>query len=144
MSERDSIIPGLNGVEYVALGGELCGMPRRQALRRAHETLSYLGLEDARYRRLDQYSVGMIQRLKLAAALVHDPDLLLLDEPTNGLDPPGRAAMLRLIEDLIAETGKSVLLCTHLLGDVERLCQQVVLLDQGTVVFSGLMAQLRH
>src|SRR5262245_43702534 len=120
MPERDAIIPGLNGVEYVALTGELCGMPRRQALRRAHETLSYLGMEDARYRRLDQYSVGMIQRLKLAATLVHDPDLLLLDEPTSGLDPDGRAAMLSLLGRLASRPGKSLILASHLLGDIQR------------------------
>jgi len=144
MPEAAAIVPMLKGVEFVALAGDLYGMPHRDARRRAHEVLSYLGLGELRYRSLDEYSTGNLQRLKLAAALVHDPDLLLLDEPTNGLDPPGRQAMLRLIEDLIAETGKSVLLCTHLLGDVERLCQQVVLLDLGTVVFSGQMDQLRQ
>jgi ABC-2 type transport system ATP-binding protein len=144
MSESAAVVPGLKGVEYVALSGDLYGMPHRDAKRRAHEVLGYLGLGELRYRRLDEYSAGNLQRLKLAAALIHDPDLLLLDEPTNGLDPPGRRAMLELLEDLIAETGKSVLLCTHLLGDVERLCQQVVLLDRGTVVFSGQMDQLRR
>jgi ABC-2 type transport system ATP-binding protein len=144
MPESAAVVPGLKGVEYVTLSGDLYGMPHRDARRRAHEVLSYLGLGELRYRSLDEYSTGNLQRLKLAAALVHDPDLLLLDEPTNGLDPPGRQAMLRLIEDLIAETGKSVLLCTHLLGDVERLCQQVVLLDLGAVVFTGQMDQLRQ
>jgi ABC-2 type transport system ATP-binding protein len=144
MPESAAVVPGLKGVEYVTLSGDLYGMPHRDARRRAHEVLSYLGLGELRYRSLDEYSTGNLQRLKLAAALVHDPDLLLLDEPTNGLDPAGRQDMLRLIEDLIAETGKSVLLCTHLLGDVERLCQQVVLLDLGTVVFSGPMDQLRQ
>jgi ABC-2 type transport system ATP-binding protein len=144
MPESAAVVPGLKGVEYVTLSGDLYGMPHRDARRRAHEVLGYLGLGELRYRSLDEYSTGNLQRLKLAAALVHDPDLLLLDEPTNGLDPPGRQAMLRLIEDLIAETGKSVLLCTHLLGDVERLCQQVVLLDLGTVIFSGRMEQLRQ
>src|SRR5262245_33950950 len=87
--------------------------------------------------------MGNLQRLKLAAALVHDPQLLLLDEPTNGLDPAGRIAMLELLEDLIAETGKSVFLCTHLLGDVERICQQIVVLDRGTVVRAGTMDEMR-
>ena len=81
--------------------------------------------------------------MKLAAALVHDPQLLLLDEPTNGLDPAGRIGMLQLLEDLIAETGKSVFLCTHLLGDVERLCRQIVVLDRGTVVRAGTMDDMR-
>src|SRR5262245_56177116 len=87
--------------------------------------------------------MGNLQRLNLAAALVHDPQLLLLDEPTNGLDPAGRIAMLQLLEDLIAETGKSVILCTHLLGDVERICRQIVVLDRGTVVRAGTMDEMR-
>src|SRR5207253_9493820 len=122
MPEADALVHGLRGSEYVALAGELYGMPPREALRRAHEVLTYLGLEDARYRRLEEYSTGMKQRLKLAQALVHDPPVLLLDEPTSGLDPAGRDAMLNLLLMLAREHGKSVLLSTHLLGDVERVC----------------------
>ncbi len=143
MPEAAALIPMLKGVEYVSFGGDLYGMPHREAKRRAHEVLNYVGLGELRYRRLDEYSTGNIQRLKLAAALVHDPQLLLLDEPTNGLDPAGRMGMLELLEDLIAETGKSIILCTHLLGDVERLCKQVVVLDRGTVVRAGTMDELR-
>ena len=143
MPERNALIPGLNGIEYVALAGELCGMPRKQALRRAHEMLSDLGLEDARYRKLETYSLGMVQRLKLAATLVHDPDLLLLDEPTSGLDPEGRTAMLRLLESLAARPGKSLILATHLLGDIERVCRSAIILKQGQVVSVGLIDQLR-
>jgi ABC-2 type transport system ATP-binding protein len=143
MSEADSLIPGLRGAEYVALAGELYGMPRRQALRRAHEVLSYLDLEDARYRRLEEYSTGMKQRLKLGQALVHDPQVLLLDEPTTGLDPAGRDAMLRLLLDLGKDHGKSLLLSTHLLGDVERVCETVVILHQGQVLRQGQVAELR-
>lgn len=143
MPERNALIPGLNGIEYVALAGELCGMPRKQALRRAHEMLSDLGLEDARYRKLEQYSLGMVQRLKLAATLVHDPDLLLLDEPTSGLDPEGRTAMLRLLESLARRPGKSLILATHLLGDIERVCRSAIILKQGQVVSVGLIDQLR-
>lgn len=143
MPERDSIIPGLNGIEYVALAGELCGMPRRQAMRRAHETLSYLGMEDARYRRLEQYSVGMTQRLKLAATMVHDPDLLLLDEPTSGLDPEGRTAMLALLSSLAKRPGKSLVLSSHLLGDIERVCTTAIILNQGQVVGVGPLKDLR-
>jgi ABC-2 type transport system ATP-binding protein len=142
MPERDAFLPGLKGVEYVALAGELCGMSRRQALRRAHETLSYLGLEEARYRLLEQYSVGMKQRLKLAATLIHDPDLLLLDEPTAGLDPDGRSAMLEVLRVLAARPNKSLLLASHLLGDIEKVCQTAVLLHAGRVVGSGSIAEL--
>lgn len=143
MPEAAAIVPLLKGVEFVTLSGDLYGMPHRDALRRSHEVLNYVGLDELRYRRLEEYSTGNLQRLKLAAALVHDPQLLLLDEPTNGLDPAGRASMLKLLEDLIAETGKSVILCTHLLGDVERLCHQIVVLHQGTVVRAGTMQALR-
>lgn len=143
MSEAGAAVPLLGGAEFVALSGELYGMPRRDAQRRAHEVLNYVGLGELRYRRLDEYSTGNLQRLKLAAALVHDPQLLLLDEPTNGLDPAGRQAMLRLIEDLIAETGKSVVLCTHLLADVERICRQVVVMHRGTVARAGSWESVR-
>src|SRR5579883_3437784 len=143
MPEADALIPGLRGAEYVALAGELYGMPRREAQRRAHEVLSYLELEDARYRQLEEYSTGMKQRLKLAQALVHDPPLLLLDEPTSGLDPAGRDAMLRLLLSLGTDHDKSFLLCTHLLGDVERVCERVVILNGGRVLRQGPIAELR-
>ena len=143
MPERDALIPGLKGVEYVALAGELCGMRRQQAKRRAHETLSYLELEDARYRNIETYSVGMKQRLKLAATLVHDPDLLLLDEPTAGLDPDGRAAMLDLLSAIAGRPLKSLILSTHLLGDIERVCRHTIILDQGRVVGQGSIDELR-
>ena len=143
MPEADAVIPGLRGAEFVALAGELYGMPRKEAQRRAHEILTYLGLEDARYRRLEEYSTGMRQRLKLAQALVHDPPVLLLDEPTSGLDPAGRDAMLKLLLTLGTEHGKSFLLSTHLLGDVERVCDSVVILHQGQVVLQGSVTELR-
>lgn len=143
MPEAAATVPVLKGVEFVTLAGDLYGMPHRDARRRAHEVLNYVGLGELRYRRLEEYSTGNVQRLKLAAALIHDPQLLLLDEPTNGLDPEGRESMLELIEDLIAETGKSVILCTHLLPDVERLCEQIVVLHRGTVIRAGTMTALR-
>src|SRR5579871_1095115 len=143
MPESDALVPGLRGAEYVALAGELYGMPRREAQRRAHEVLTYLELEDARYRRLEEYSTGMKQRLKLAQALVHDPPMLLLDEPTSGMDPAGRDTMLRLLLALGRDHGKSFLLCTHLLGDVERVCETVLILDGGRVLRQGTVAELR-
>jgi len=143
MPEADALIPGLQGAEYVALAGELYGMPRREAQRRAHEVLTCLELEDARYRKLEEYSVGMKQRLKLAQALVHDPPLLLLDEPTSGLDPAGRDTLLRLLVALGKDHGKSLLLSTHLLGDVEQVCDTVVILNQGAVLKHGSVRDLR-
>ena len=143
MPERESLIPGLNGIEYAALAGELSGLSRKQALRRAHEMLSYLEMDEARYRKMEQYSPGMKQRLKLAATLVHDPDVLLLDEPTAGLDPGGREAMLSLMETLAARPQKSLILSSHLLGDIERVCKSAVVLDRGKVVGEGKIEELR-
>lgn len=142
MPEAESLIPGMRGVDLVALAGELSGMPRRQASRRAHEVLSHLELDEARYRRCEDYSIGMKQRLKLAAALVHDPELLLLDEPTAGLDPAGREAMLRLLRAIATRHGKSLLLSTHLLGDIDRVCQQVIIVDRGSVLGVGRIEDL--
>jgi ABC-2 type transport system ATP-binding protein len=142
MPEADALIAGLRGADYVALAGELYGMPRKQALRRAHEVLTYLDLGDARYRRLEEYSTGMRQRLKLAQALVHDPPALLLDEPTSGMDPAGRDAMLELLVRLGQDHGKAVLLSTHLLGDVDRVCDAVVILNQGRILCQGPVKEL--
>ncbi len=144
MPEADALVPGLCGAEYVALAGELYGMPPREAQRRAHEILTYLELEDARYRRLEEYSTGMKQRIKLAQALVHDPPVLLLDEPTSGLDPSGRDAMLRLLLALAHDHGKSFILSTHLLGDVERVCETVLILHEGRLLQQGSVATLRR
>lgn len=142
MPEADTLVPGLTGIEYVALAGQLYGMSRRDAQRRAHEVLSYLGLEEARYRKVEEYSAGMKQRAKLAQALVHDPALLLLDEPTSGLDPAGRDAMLHLIRELCLEHGKSVILSTHLLADVRQVCERVVILADGRICGQGTVAEI--
>ena len=142
MSEADALIPGIQGAEYVALAGELYGMDRKQALRRAHEVLTYLDLGDARYRKLEEYSTGMKQRLKLAQALVHDPPVLLLDEPTSGMDPAGREGMLDLLLRLGKDHGKAILLSTHLLGDIDKVCDAVVILHQGRILCQGPVQQL--
>lgn len=142
MPEADALVPGLRGVDYVCLAGELYGLPRKQAIRRAHEVLTYLDLEEARYRRLEEYSTGMKQRVKLAQSLVHDPPVLLLDEPTSGLDPAGRDAMLRLMLELGRDFGKSLIVSTHLLADVEAVCEQVVILMGGEVRGQGSVAEL--
>jgi ABC-2 type transport system ATP-binding protein len=143
MPEADALIPGLSGVEYVAFAGELCGLPPRQALRRAHEILNFLEMDEARYRPVESYSTGMRQRVKLAQALVHDPVVLLLDEPTAGLDPAGREALLHLLERIATAYNKSIILSTHLLADVERICDHVVLLAAGHVRAAGRVDQLK-
>jgi ABC-2 type transport system ATP-binding protein len=142
MPEADALLPGMCGADYVALAGELYGMPRKQARRRAHEVLTCLELGDARYRNLEEYSTGMKQRLKLAQALVHDPPVLLLDEPTSGMDPAGREAMLDLLVRLGNDHGKSMLLSTHLLGDIDRVCDRVVILNEGRVLCQGRVQDL--
>ena len=110
MPESDSHIPGMNAVSFVAYCAQLSGLPATDAMQRAHEVLYYVGLGEARYRNLETYSTGMKQRIKLAQAIVHDPDLLFLDEPTNGMDPKGRDEMLELIHDLGHNTGVNLIL----------------------------------
>jgi ABC-2 type transport system ATP-binding protein len=144
MPERDAHIPGMNAVSFVAYCGELGGLPRVDAMQRAHEVLFYVGLGEARYRNVDTYSTGMKQRIKLAQALVHDPDLLFLDEPTNGMDPAGRDEMLELVRDLARNKGVSVILSSHLLPDVEHTCERVVVLDKGRVATEGPIASLKQ
>ena len=131
MPENDAHIPGMNAVSFVAYCGELAGLPRVDAMQRAHEVLFYVGLGEARYRNVETYSTGMKQRIKLAQALVHDPDLLFLDEPTNGMDPKGRDEMLELVRDLAHNKGVNLILSSHLLPDVEYTCDHVVVMDKG-------------
>ncbi len=138
--ERDLYLPGLTGLEQVTFLGQLSGLRRSDALARAHDMLHLVGLGEARYREVDGYSTGMRQRVKLAGALVHGPELLLLDEPTSGLDPAGRDEVLALIAELAGERGLSVLLSSHILQDIERTCQQLVVLHQGRVRYAGTLA----
>jgi len=142
MPEQDCHVPGMTAAAFVAFAGELSGLPRDEAISRAHEVLYYVGLGEARYRNVETYSTGMKQRVKLAQALVHDPELLLLDEPTNGLDPQGREEMLALIRDVATRRGMSLILCSHLLHDVERVCDQVIVLNQGQIAQQGDMREL--
>ena len=127
----------MNAVSFVAYCGELAGLPRADAMQRAHEVLFYVGLGEARYRNVETYSTGMKQRIKLAQALVHDPDLLFLDEPTNGMDPKGRDEMLELVRDLAHNKGVNLILSSHLLPDVEYTCDHVVVMDKGRVAAQG-------
>ena len=144
MPESDAHIPGMNAVSFVAYCGELSGLPATDAMQRAHEVLYYVGLGEARYRNVETYSTGMKQRIKLAQALVHDPDLLFLDEPTNGMDPKGRDEMLELIRDIAHNKGLSLILSSHLLPDVEYTCDYVVVLDKGTIATQGPIAGLKE
>src|SRR5690606_38915704 len=122
MPEKDCFVPALNGFETVRLAAELSGLPLREASRRAHEVLYLVGIDESRYRAVAGYSTGMRQKVKLATALVHDPRILFLDEPTNGLDPDGRREMLDLVAGLARGLGKSIVLSSHILPDVERVC----------------------
>src|SRR6187401_1600458 len=143
MPESDAHIPGMNAVSFVAYCGQLAGLPPVDAMQRAHEVLYYVGLGEARYRNVETYSTGMKQRIKLAQALVHDPDLLFLDEPTNGMDPKGREEMLELIRDIAHNKGINLILSSHLLPDVEYTCDHVVVLDKGTVATFGPIDELK-
>ena len=143
MPETDGHIPGMNAVSFVGYCGQLAGLPAVDAMQRAHEVLYYVGLGEARYRNLETYSTGMKQRIKLAQALVHDPDLLFLDEPTNGMDPKGRDEMLDLIRDIAHAKHINLILSSHLLPDVEYTCDRVVVLDKGRVAAQGPIDELK-
>ena len=144
MPEDECLILGMNAVQLVSYAGELCGMPRRDALQRAHEVLYYVGLDEERYRPVDGYSTGMKQRVKLAQALAHDPKLLLLDEPTNGMDTSGREEMLELVKDIAIDKNINVILSSHLLPDVEFACQEIVALSHGSVAIQGQIQDLKE
>ena len=143
MPESDAHIPGMNAVSFVAYCGSLSGLPHSDAMQRAHEVLYYVGLGEARYRNIETYSTGMKQRIKLAQAIVHDPELLFLDEPTNGMDPKGRDEMLELIHDLAHNKNVNLILSSHLLPDVEYTCDHVVVMDKGTIATYGPIEALK-
>lgn len=142
--EDECLFPGVTGVQFVAYAGELVGMSPRDALQRAHEVLDYVDLGEARYRRVESYSTGMKQRLKIASAIVHDPRLLILDEPTNGMDPSGRDEILALARDLACAKGMSLLFSSHLLPDVEAVCEYVIVLGRGRLLAQGLIVELKQ
>lgn len=141
--EDECLFPGVTGVQFVAYAGELVGMPSRDALRRSHEMLDYVGLGEARYRRVESYSTGMKQRLKVAAGIVHDPKLLILDEPTNGMDPAGREEILALCRDLARAKGMNLLISSHLLPDVEAVCDYAVVMGRGRLLAQGRIEDLK-
>src|SRR5579863_9627512 len=144
MPENDSFVANMTAVSFVRMMAELSGLPADAALERAHEALFYVGLGEARYRMLGTYSLGMKQLAKLAQAIVHGPKLLILDEPTNGLDPPARARMIRLIREMRDSGELHIVMCSHLLRDVEETCEEVLILKDGVKVhYSNLEEERR-
>jgi ABC-2 type transport system ATP-binding protein len=142
--EDECLFPHVVGVEFVTYAGELVGMSTKDAMQRSHEVLDYVGLGEARYRKVETYSTGMKQRLKLASAIVHDPQLLILDEPTNGMDPRGREDLLELAQDLVRNKEMSLLFSSHLLPDVESVCDEIIVLGKGKLLTEGNIQQLKQ
>jgi ABC-2 type transport system ATP-binding protein len=142
MPEHDCLPPDVSATEFVVQMARLAGLPRTAARERTADTLRHVGLHEERYRPMGGFSTGMRQRVKLAQALAHDPDLVLLDEPTNGLDPAGRDDMLGLIRRIGTEFGISVLVTSHLLGELERVCDSVVVVDGGRLLRSSSTAAM--
>jgi ABC-2 type transport system ATP-binding protein len=144
MPESDCLPRDVTAADFVGHMAEMSGLPTRAARQRANDVLYQVGLNEERYRLMREFSTGMKQRVKLAQAIVHDPELVFLDEPTNGMDPQGRDEMLNLIRRIHGELGITVLLSSHILGDVERTCDYVVMLDSGRLVIAGLIDSLRY
>ena len=134
MPENDAFIANMTAVSFIRFMGELSGLPSEAALERAHESLFYVGLGESRYRKVGTYSLGMKQLAKLAQAIVHGPKLIILDEPTNGLDPPARQRMIRMIKEMRQVHDVHIVLCSHLLRDVEEICEEVLILKEGRIV----------
>jgi ABC-2 type transport system ATP-binding protein len=144
MPETDSYIAGLTAIRFVRLMAELSGLPSEAAMERAHETLFYVGLGEARYRKLGTYSLGMKQMAKLAVAIVHGPRMLILDEPTNGLDPPGRQRMIQLIRDIRDTREIHIIISSHLLRDIEECCDEVMIMKDGRIANYCNLAEQRR
>ena len=143
MPENDAFISKMSAVSFVQMMAELSGLPPAAALERAHEALFQVGLAEARYRELGTYSLGMKQLAKLAQAIAHGPKLLILDEPTNGLDPSARQRMVRMIRDIRDSKQLQIVLCSHLLRDVEDTCEEVLILNQGRVAHYSTLEEER-
>ena len=141
--EQDCHIPGMVGCEYATYCAQLSGLPFQAARQRAHEMLDFVGMGQERYRKIDTYSTGMKQRLKLAQAIVHDPEIVFLDEPTNGLDPRGQAQILELIQSLWRKYGITVVLSSHLLQDVDSICDQIIIIARGKVLVHDTLENLK-
>ena len=143
MPEHDCLITNMNPVNMVSYMGELSGMTRKDAIQRTHEVLDFVALGEERYRLIGTFSTGMKQKVKLAQAIVHDPKILFLDEPTNGLDPQGRDEMLELIKK-IGASGKTILVSSHILHEIEQVSQNVIIINQGHLVQQGPTASLMN
>ena len=143
MPEHESYIKGLSAVRFLRYMGELSGLSPRAAMERAHEVLYFVGIHELRYRPVETYSLGNQQRVKLAQALVHGPKVLILDEPTNSLDPEGRDEMLHLVRDIGQISGSHVVMCSHILNDVEFCCDAVTVINRGRVVLTGIIKELK-
>ena len=144
MPEHEAYVAGLSAVRLLRYLGELSGLSPAHAMERAHEVLYYVGLGEVRYRPVETYSLGNQQRVKLAQALVHGPRLLILDEPTNALDPEGREEMLRLVKEIGSIAGTHVILCSHIMRDVEQTCDAVVVINKGRMLLNRTLADLKN
>ena len=142
MPEYDALDPGLAAVDQVRYSGELLGMNPAHATRRAHEVLEYVGLKDQRYRKIETFSTGMKQATKLACALVHDPEILICDEPTNGLDQKAREFMLQTLRRTVSEGDRSVLMSSHVMDDVQDVCDRIVMIHKGKIVVQRRIEEL--
>ena len=142
MPEYDALDPGMAAVDQVRYSGELLGMNPAHATRRAHEVLEYVGLKDQRYRKIETFSTGMKQATKLACALVHDPEILICDEPTNGLDQKAREFMLQTLRRTVSEGGRSVLMSSHVMDDVQDVCDRIVMIHRGKIVVQRRIDEL--
>ena len=142
MPEYNALDPNLFAVDQVRYAGELLGMNSKNATQRAHEVLEYVGLKDQRYRKIETFSTGMLQATKLACALVHDPDILICDEPTNGLDQRARSFMLQTLNRTVKEGNRSVLMSSHVMDDVEDLCDSIVMIHKGRIVVQSNIEDL--
>ena len=142
MPEYDALDPGLAAVDQVRYSGELLGMNPAHATRRAHEVLEYVGLKDQRYRKIETFSTGMKQATKLACALVHDPEILICDEPTNGLDQRAREFMLQTLRRTVSEGDRSVLMSSHVMDDVQDVCDRIVMIHKGKIVVQRRIDEL--
>jgi len=142
MPEHDCLIPDMTGIGLVSYMGRVSGLDEGTAMSRAHDVLQFVGVEEERYRKIAEFSTGMKQKVKLAQAMVHDPQLYVFDEPTTGLDPRGRTEMLNLVGKIASSEGRNVILSSHLLPDVETICKYVVILDGGHQIAAGPLSTL--